>query len=398
MNESGQLIKKPFSIIQEIEVQLENYLRRQREEIEKTLDERIEKERELARQQMAQIEEGVRKEWQALEEYGSFWEQVEEERNRILGQIREYLQRIVQRQEEIENLARATSEDIKTINQLQERLEEIRNQSMEKAAFLKKRLEEKFGLVSELPEKAAEPSTVLDLTPELEKLRKIKQLLNLETRSEVQSINLIEEAQSEEESLEKKLSKEIKKGLAEKLAGVTTAGTEASTGNREKVEVFSRSDLAEYYRQEPANGSGEIGYYQKGNKAIFEVEELLARIKAAVEEAKKLLYKITFISSAKEQFFLKQELISIQEGLRRYLQRILLLVEKKSFRFPALIQDILNQTAVADLVDLLGIQNWSSNEDLSFFEQKIISLLAAFKARTTPLSIYFTALKKELEV
>lgn len=389
------MIKKPTFIIQEIEAQLENYLRRQREEIEKTLEEKIQKERELARQQLTQIEEEVKKEWQALKEYGNLWKQFEEEGNRILEQIQEYLQRIVHRQKEIENLARATSEDIKAINQLQERLEEIRSQSMEKAAFLKKRLEEKFGLKTELPEKRVETWTCLDLSSELEKLKKIKELLTLEARSDVQSINLVEEAEPEERNLKKKLTEEIKKGLADRLVSV---GLTESESLASRDEFFSRSDLAEYYRQEQANRSGEIGYYQKGNKRIFEAEELLTRIKSAVEEAKKLTYKFTFITSAKDQFFLKQELISTQEDLRRYLQKILLLIEKKSFCFPALTQDIFNQRTVEDLADLLSVQNWGSTEDLKFFEQKIIALEADFKSRTTPPSIYFAAIKKELEV
>lgn len=398
MNESDQLGKKPFSIIQEIEAQLEDYLRHQREEIEKTLDEKIQRERELARQQMSRIEEEVKKEWQSLEEYGNFWEQVEEERNRILEQIKDYLQRLVQRQQEIENLARATSEDIKTINQLHARLEEIRSQSMEKAAFLKKRLEDKFGLVAELPEKTEETEASLDLTSELQKLKKIKELLILESKSEGHPINLIQEAQPESIGLDKKLSEEIRKGLTEKLGMNSSSETEDSTSQKEKVEALSRSDLAEYYRQEPANGSGEIGYYKKGKKAIFEAEELLEKIKVAVEEAKKIAYKLGFISAAKEQFFLKQELISTQEGLRRYLQRILLLAEKKSFRFPALTQDILNPAIIEELANLLGIQNWGSSEHLSFFEQKVNVLISAFKNRISPPSIYFIAIKKELEV
>jgi len=398
VNESGHLAKKPLSIIQEIEAQLEDYLRHQREEIEKTLDEKIQKERELARQQMSRIEEEVKKEWQSLEEYGSFWEQVDQERNRIMEQIKDYLQRLVHRQKEIENLARATSEDIQAINQLHERLEEIRSQSMEKAAFLKKRLEDKFGLVAEIPEKAEEPEPSLDLTAELQKLRKIKELLILESKSEGHSINLSEEAQLDNTGLDKKLSEEIRKGLNEKLGMNSSSEIEASNSNGEKAETFSRSDLAEYYRQEPANGSGEIGYYKKGKKVIFEAGELLEKMKAAVEEAKKIACKLSFISAAKEQFFLKQELISTQEGLRRYLQRILLLSEKKSFRFPALTQDILNPSVIEELADLLGIQNWGSSDDLSFFEQKINAVISAFKNRVSPPSIYFIAIKKELEV
>ncbi|MCI4444757.1 MAG: hypothetical protein JHC32_01885, partial [Candidatus Aminicenantes bacterium] len=216
MSEDQQLIKKPVSIIKEIESQLENYLRLQREEIEKALEEKIQKERELARQQLIQIEEKVKQEWQSLEEYGKLWEEFETERNQVLNQIQEYLQKITKRQEEIEILAKETSEDIKAVNKLQERLEELRSQSMEKAAFLKKHLEEKFGLKAELIEKTGEASTTMDLTPELEKLKKIKELLTLETKTENQAINLVEEKESEEQELEKTLAEEIKKNLIEK--------------------------------------------------------------------------------------------------------------------------------------------------------------------------------------
>jgi len=402
VSEDQQLIKKPVSIIKEIESQLENYLRLQREEIEKALEEKIQKERELARQQLIQIEEKVKQEWQSLEEYGKLWEEFETERNQVLNQIQEYLQKITKRQEEIEILAKETSEDIKAVNKLQERLEELRSQSMEKAAFLKKHLEEKFGLKAELIEKTGEASTTMDLTPELEKLKKIKELLTLENKTENQAINLVEEKESEEQELEKTLAEEIKKNLIEKQSFLlkkeeNQENLEAEK-KTEKMDVFGRSDLSEYYRQETANGSGEIGYYQKGHKNIIEVDELLSRIRVAVEEARKLTHKLSFISSAKEQFYLKQEIISTQEGLKRYLQRILSLIDKKSFRFPALTQEIINRTTIEELINLLGVQSWNSLDDLIFFEEKILTLISNFKSLSTPPSIYYAALKKELEV
>lgn len=387
--------KKPFFAIQEIEAYLESYLQRKRQEIEKSLDEKIQKERELARQQLARIEEEIRNEWNSLQELKKAWEQVEEEGQRIVEQIKEYLQRIARNQKEIENLARATSEDIKTINQLQERLEEIRNQSQEKAALLKKHFEEKFGLKTEWPEESKE-LVGLDLNSELEKLKKIKELLILESRQEVSTGNLAVEKQlelEEERTPEVKQNEESSSGWEEKMTILETKEEENPT----QEEIYRPADLAEFYRAEPANSSGEIGYYQKEDKKIFEVEGLLSRIKFAVEEAKKLAYKLTFVTSAKEKFFLKQELISTQEDLRRYLQKILLLAEKKSFSFPSLTQDIFNQRTIEDLVDLLRVQNWASSEDLGFFEQKILLLEEDFRARTSPPSVYLTSIRKELE-
>ncbi|MCR4395676.1 MAG: hypothetical protein NUW07_02965 [Candidatus Saccharicenans sp.] len=445
MSESEHSIKKPVSIIQEIENQLEDYLRRQREEIEKSLEERIQKERELARQQLSEIEQAVRRQWQALEEYGHVWEQFEGRRQEILQKINDCLERITGKQKEIEELARATAEDLKALHQWQEELEELRRESMERAAFLKKGLEEKFGLKAEMPQPAEAERVSIDLTPELEKLRKVKELLLLESgqsappavepeeqaaeipakpespppvgvTSEVETPAPEERPAPEETaarpepavtqtetrplSLKDKLAEEIRKTITERLEArqpKTEENQEIPGSALESLERVSRQDLEEFYRQEQANGYSPIRFYQKGKKNILEAEELLTRIREAVEEAKKLNYKLAFVTAAKEQFYLKQEIISLQEGLRQYLLRVIFLTKKKNFRFPALTQDLLNQQTLEELSDLLAVENWSSVDDILLFEQKIIDLAAAFKARTTPASIYYGALKKELE-
>jgi len=434
MNEDSHLIKKPVSIIQEIENQLEDYLRRQREEIEKSLEERIQRERDLARQQLAEIEQAVKREWLALEEYGQVWEQFEDRRQEILRKIRECLQRIDDRQQEIEKLTRATSEDIRSINQLHEELEELRKQSLEQAEVLKKGLEEKFGLRAELPKPEEAEKPELDLTPELEKLRKVKELLLLESgltqhrpsdlmvESEVRPVEAKEaepgiEPVSEAEklaepqipspaeeaaqpALEDKLAEEIRRTITSRQESRPTEREEETTRTESASESFrplTRQDLEEFYREEQANGSSPIGFYQRGKKNILEAEELLTRLRETIEEARKLNYKMAFVTAGKEQFYLKQEIISLQEGVRRYLLRVVFLVTKKNFRFPALTQDILNQEVLEELTDQLAVQNWSSSDDLARFEQKVIDLTASFKARTTPASIYYGALKKELE-
>ena len=429
MDTNSDTEKKPSSIIQEIEAQLENYLRRQHEEIEKKLEQRIQEERELARQQLAQIEEEVKKEWQALEEYSQLWEQFEEERNQILQKMKEYYNSIVERQKKIEELAKETAEDIKAINELQDRLEEIRGQSMEKSAFLKRQLEEKFGLKSELLEKTPEPVEDIDLSSELEKLQKVKELLTIEAKSQEESTSAsnptdirqaeADEAQTEqkeesgekitaavtsnfdlspdkEPSLEEKLAEEIKKGLVEKMN--SARATEENQGNSQEDESgkAESQDLILCYHQEAANGSGRIGYYQKDNHCVFEVQEILNRIKKTVEEAKKAYYKLNLVSSVKEQFFLKRELIAEQEGLRKYLQKVLSLTDKKGFTFPLLAQDILNRAVVEELVELLRTQNWGAPEDLNHFEQKVLALISSFNERLNPPSVYYSTLRKEL--
>lgn len=413
MDDSNYNEKKPLSIIQEIEAQLESYLRRQREEIEKALDEKIQKERELARQQLSEIEEKVKKEWDELEEYARIWGKLEEEGNQLLGQINDCLQRIINRQVEIERLARDTSEDIRHLNELQQRLEEVRKRSQEQADLVSRRLEEKFGLKAELSDENQEISGFMDLTPELEKLKKIKELLTLEQKTESEDLEQGPEIRSTgetettpspdenkaENSLEDTITREIKKGLMERM-GAVSGLQEISQEQKKEVLPSERSDremLETYYQRVQANGSGEIGYYRKEGKVIIEVGELLDKLKLVSEDAKKLLYKLALIRNKKEEFFLKQEVIRSQEGLRRYLQRLLLLVEKEGFRFPAFTQDIVNRQTLEELIELLKVQNWGTMQDIDSFESRVLSVLAAFRNRTSPESIYYAALKKELE-
>lgn len=413
MDDSNYNEKKPLSIIQEIEAQLESYLRRQREEIEKALDEKIQKERELARQQLSEIEEKVKKEWDELEEYARIWGKLEEEGNQLLGQINDCLQRIINRQVEIERLARDTSEDIRHLNELQQRLEEVRKRSQEQADLVSRRLEEKFGWKAELSDENQEISGFMDLTPELEKLKKIKELLSLEQKTESEDLEQGPEIRSTgetettpspdenkaENSLEDTITREIKKGLMERM-GAVSGLQEISQEQKKEVLPSERSDremLETYYQRVQANGSGEIGYYRKEGKVIIEVGELLDKLKLVSEDAKKLLYKLALIRNKKEEFFLKQEVIRSQEGLRRYLQRLLLLVEKEGFRFPAFTQDIVNRQTLEELIELLKVQNWGTMQDIDSFESRVLSVLAAFRNRTSPESIYYAALKKELE-
>ncbi|MGB4704795.1 MAG: hypothetical protein WBI18_06955 [Candidatus Saccharicenans sp.] len=446
MSENERPVEKPLSIIQEIENRLEEYLRRQREEIEKALEERIQKERELARQQLAEIEQAVRKEWLALEEYGQVWEQFEEKRQGILKKIQETLEKIVVRQKEIERLALETVEDINLLSVWHGELEELRRQSIEKAASLKKGLEEKFGLREGTRLITPEESINFDLTPELEKLKKVKELLllekgvgepavtaeageveepaveekmeaepqaasygtpeteeteGLEERMEADKVSMTEvEEKEEESSLEEKLAEQIRKTFAQKQHELESGEKRIVSRNEvksaEEPEI-ARQDLERYYREEHVNGSNPIGYYEGKGKNILEANEILLRLKESVDEARKLQYKLAFITDAKEQFYLKQELVSLQESLRKFLLQIIYLISRKQFRFPALTQDILNQQSLLELADLLAVQNWGSADDLSQFEQRIIILMASFKARTTPENIYYGALLKELE-
>ena len=89
--------------------------------------------------------------------------------------------------------------------------------------------------------------------------------------------------------------------------------------------------LESYRRTEPANGSGEIHYFQKDRIAIADPEKLLDAVDRTLEEGQRLSVKLGQTESPKDQFFIKQELINWQEGLRALFLRVVKMCEKSSW-------------------------------------------------------------------
>jgi hypothetical protein len=72
--------------------------------------------------------------------------------------------------------------------------------------------------------------------------------------------------------------------------------------------------------------------------------------------------------------------------------------QKKSGLLSLLSRDFLTLAGIEDVVDLLRTQNWGAPEDLNHFEQKTMAIISSFDNLVNPPSVYYSILRKELEI
>ncbi len=412
MGQERDILKEPQQVIQEIEGQLDKLLQRKIDDIEHDLAARISQEQAAARRRKDDVEREFTKEREALEDYRASVREAEAERETLLRSARLHFEKVVHLQSQIEGLARATVDEIKHVTEIQKKVEELRSRTSERAAFLKTDLRERFGIVTE-PLIEDEKPLGIDLDQELEKLRKIKELLAVESAAAglgptvaAAPAAVVERPLDLPEVPEGIQIPEIQDLVAETAppaetaavvpapepaaeAAARTEGDESEQDVNEAVEACRRS--------EPANGNGEIHYFQKDDTILIDGESLFAAIDKTMNEARRLSEKLAQTESPKDQFFIKQELINWQEGLRALFLRVIKMTEKKLWRLPEVTGEVLNLSALRILLERLSMENWSNPEEFASFLAAATELKKAWLARLSPREAYLRALKKELE-
>jgi hypothetical protein len=116
-----------------------------------------------------------------------------------------------------------------------------------------------------------------------------------------------------------------------------------------------------------------------------------------MEEAQRLSLKLGQTESPKDQFFIKQELINWQEGLRALFLRIIKMCEKSSWSLPRYTQEILNSQILRRLLERLSMENWSNLEEFASFFAAMSEIRKTFQAKIEPRLAYLRSLKREIE-
>jgi uncharacterized membrane-anchored protein YhcB (DUF1043 family) len=414
MEHDPNIFRDSSQVIQEVETQLERILQKRFRDVDSDLVERINREKEAARKRKEEIEREFEKEKTSLNEYRVMVRDFEEQRASLLNEARDRFQKVLKFQAEIESLAKSTVDEIKRVNEIQERLEALRTRTSERAAFLKNDLRERFGIVAEVMDEEPKPLG-LDLDVELEKLRKIKELLAIETAAaslgRLGGQPVAEEELAEMDAAAVKTSPEIP-GIQDLIAGPASPGEPAPATaavetapapepapgpDEELTEDEIAAALESYRRTEPANGSGEIHYFQKDKTIVADPERLLAAVDRTIEEGQRLSVKLGLTESPKDQFFIKQELINWQEGLRALFLRIIKMCEKSSWTLPRFTEEIVDPQVLRRLLERLSMENWSNLEEFASFSATVAEMGQAFQARIEPRRRYLLALKRQIE-
>lgn len=413
MAEKHLNLKDSVTAVEEIETKLEKLLTKRKEEIERELEERIRTEKEEAEKKIEAIQKEIDKGKGILQDYRSVISEFEMERSTLQTQIREHFDKAVQYQTEIEKMAGLTLEELRRVSELNRKLETLHQSAEVKVNNFKKDLEERFGIVAQLPETREEEELKIDLEQELVKLKKIKELLETEAvKSEEVEVEAAEIGIAEEKEPEAKPPTnefgvplnvpEINEVIENALAGREEAVAEETqpeekAWGEEKENFQNLFDTLEKYRKiEVRNGNGEIAFFQKEDKVILDGEFMVASIDESLEEAKRLYLKLSQTESPKEQFFIKQEIINHQEILRKYILRNLKICEREGAILPQFTTEILNLDVLKDILEKLSMENWSNPSDFNVFRTFVESLKDAYYARITPPVYYLKSLIEEL--
>jgi hypothetical protein len=407
--------KDSVALIEEIETKLERLLTKRKEEIERDLEERIRAEKEEADKKIEAIQKEIDKGKEILLDYRTMISEFETERTALQSQLKEHFEKAIQHQTEIEKMAGLTLEELRKVSELNRKLEDLHQSAEEKVNSIKKDLEERFGIVAQLPESKEEEELKIDLEQELTKLKKIKELLEPETAIVDEAAGaepragIIAETQHEVPSVTDEhgvplnvpeINEVMERSLAsEEEAAEKEAQPEEKSWGEERDNFQKLFETLEKYRKiEPRNGNGEIGFFQKEDRIILDGEYMVASIDESLEEAKKLYLKLSQTESPKEQFFIKQEIINHQEILRKYILRNAKMCEREGAVLPQFTLEILNTDTLKDILEKLSMENWSNPSDFNSFRTLIESLKDAYYAKITPPVHYLKSLLEELTV
>ncbi len=193
--------KESSSIVEEIEQQLEQALARRKQEVEKELEEKIKKDKEEAQKRIDLINKELSEEKDALSKFKALLAEFESNKSDLKKQIKEHIDKAISFQTNIETLTGNTLEELKKVRELNLKLEELQKDTGQKVTDMKNKLEEKFGIVAEVPETEWD-ETEINLDQELVKLRKIKELLDNKGPSPDEASEEDEEPVEPEESKE----------------------------------------------------------------------------------------------------------------------------------------------------------------------------------------------------
>jgi hypothetical protein len=414
MPKNNEIVEGSAPIIEDVENQLEKIFNKKKQEIEKELEGKIQREKEGAKKKIDQIEKELEDEKEALVNYRTTLAEFENNKADTKSQIKEHIDKAVQSLTEIDTLSAQTLQEIKRVSELNQKLEEFHRAAEEKTASLKKDLEEKFGIVTEgLETKELES---VDLKQELTKLKKIKELLSPEETLEPEAKKTTEKRKTEEKIDESEVSKEDEPNVEKPETNEVTESTlpedneakdkdPSATGELEKSILKSETDfqdafetLAKFRKSERAKNDGEVSYFQNKDRMLLDGESFVSNLNKDLDEAKKLFTKLAQAESPKDQFFLKEEIIRYQKSLRKIILGSVRLCEKETCSLPKYTLDILNMDVLKDILEKVSMENWNNQDDFHSFNEFVKRIKDAYYERITPWAAYLKSVIEELGI
>ncbi len=178
MSGSTNVLKEQGSFIDNIEQQMDGFLKAKRDQIEHSLMEKIHREKEEARRRIEETEREFKKEKVVIEEYKTILAELRAEKEKLVGLIREHFNRTQNCQKQIKLMTDQANEELRKIAELSQEIDNVRGRVVAENDRLKKDLKERFGMTIEIPASVEIGDIPPDWSQEAKRIEKIRDLLS----------------------------------------------------------------------------------------------------------------------------------------------------------------------------------------------------------------------------
>ena len=423
------------SILDDLEKRVQEAFSAQKSEVEQSLAERINREKEEAQRRIEAVNREFAQVRGFLEEHKAVMAELQSTEEHLRGEIRGHFERAVNYQKMMENAAILAGGELEKIGGLNEEIEKVRVRAESEYAGLKEQLSGYAGIVAKLPAPASRTESEVDWLAEIGKLRQVRDLLATlrpadmaaapddaadgapsapatETAEELAAslglIGIDDErlhdvelsadnparadfpAPQDPPALDEAVTAAIEEAEAEaqaEAAAPVEAPAEAepeaeAAPARTEDDPAALESLERYRRTEPVVNGTELAFYTAGTGSWLDARAFMDAVDKVVDGAQQLHGQLTQTTSVKDLFLLKQEILNQQEVLRKVFFRIVRFCDKEDGRLPGSLDEIIGPRGLKDVIERLTMANWSDPSDFKPFLNELKAMKRAFDVRT----------------
>jgi len=450
MNRTTELKVEQTAFLDDIEKRVSEIFSAQKSEVEQSLIEKINREKEEAQKRIEAVNQEFAQVRGFLEEHKIVMARLQTTEEHLRGEIRGHFERAVNYQKMMENAATLAGDELEKIGGLNQELEKVRVKAEEEYGNIKKNLAGYAGIVAQIPAPAGRAEGDVDWTEELDKLRKVRDLLATLRQGEPADAASASPAASGTEAEASAPAAEAAVELAASLGlvgpeddgvrddaefaetdpawaeipGGQGASPQVSTELAQEpyeeaaevpaepqaesaafeppagptaAEASAMEALARYRKTEPVNNGIELGFYAGEAGAVLDAASFMTAVGKVVDGANQLHTQLTQTGSVKDLFLLKQEILNQQEILRKVFFRVVRFCDKESGKLPEALSEIVSSQGMKDIIERLTMANWSDPSDFKPFLNELKAMKRAFEVRTTTSPNYFKSVLDEVE-
>jgi hypothetical protein len=442
MSVNAEHRSEPTSFIDDIEKRVSELFSAQKSEVEQSLVERINREKEEAQKRIEAVNQEFSKVRTILDEHKAVMADLQAAEAHVRGQIRGHFDRALNYQKMMENAAGLAGDELERIAGLNQELEGIRAKAEAEYTKIKQDLSGYAGISAQIPPPAAGSGGDVDWNEELSKLKKIRDLLATLRQVEYAAAPGAEavppvfapfpapmppaprtEAVSMEDDgvrddaefaesdpawgdipVDQAGDLMVAPALAEEpfdespslpadhnpLAGM--APPPSGTERQSLLET-----LGQYRKSEPVNNGIELGFFAAEAGAVLDAESFMTAIGKILDSASQLHTQLGQTESVKDLFLLKQEILNQQEVLRKVYFRIVRFCDKEGGKLPEVLSEIISAQGMKDTIERLTMANWSDPSDFRPFLNELKAMKKAFEVRLVASTDYLRTLLDQVE-